>query len=485
MKRIWYVLAVLVIIFLVSGCDTLRFRPVYPATFTPLPASPTSPLTTIAATLTPSPRPTQATSTPAPNGLNTAWFVNAVDRTLLNIDPASKTILHTVPIEGIPIGVAVGENSVWAIERISQESSNILKIDPFSRLVVTRIPIRVGEALSIYVGNGSVWLSVAGEFRINESPDGGVEFSRSGSVLRIDPITNQIAETIDMGAVAADIFMEDETLWVLSKKKSYSFVNKIDLTSRMIYTIPESIISADYIHRFDRFIKQGIWMWMTPQDINAQYLFRVSSLDGIVDSSVQLGSRSEDSPVQLIENGGKIWAALRSGDIAIVDPVLRKVEEKIETGASDLIGIKQMVGYIWAVSSGDAEVFQISPETREIITSYSIGSAPPPTPTPTTTSTPNPNLIWALCEEAFPTRLQVGMNAVVNDDPPLPNRVRVEPNTESLILGYVQPGERVEILSGPVCQDGWVWWNVISLETGLNGWTSEGDGTDYWLVPLD
>jgi len=63
--------------------------------------------------------------------------------------------------------------------------------------------------------------------------------------------------------------------------------------------------------------------------------------------------------------------------------------------------------------------------------------------------------------------------------------VRRNPNTSAQVLGKIEPGEEVEILNGPSCSNGWVWWKVSSLEKNLIGWTSEGDGTDYWLIKIE
>lgn len=67
--------------------------------------------------------------------------------------------------------------------------------------------------------------------------------------------------------------------------------------------------------------------------------------------------------------------------------------------------------------------------------------------------------------------------------PPQPNIVREAPGRNSTKIGLIQPGEEVEILDGPACADGWVWWQVRSLGTGLTGWTAEGDENNRWLVP--
>ena len=87
------------------------------------------------------------------------------------------------------------------------------------------------------------------------------------------------------------------------------------------------------------------------------------------------------------------------------------------------------------------------------------------------------------CLGAPPTRLRVDLFAYVNPDPPLPNNLRRDAGKDSPLLGEIQPGEAMQILEGPQCVDGWVWWKVHILDTELEGWTAEGDGQNYWLIP--
>lgn len=108
----------------------------------------------------------------------------------------------------------------------------------------------------------------------------------------------------------------------------------------------------------------------------------------------------------------------------------------------------------------------------------------PYSPTPTLTQTLNPAATWQPCPGTYASRLHTGMRAYVSYNPPLPNRVRSEPNSSSVVLGFLQVGERMDILEGPTCSDQWIWWRVRSLDTGLTGWTAEGDATNYWLVPM-
>jgi hypothetical protein len=88
------------------------------------------------------------------------------------------------------------------------------------------------------------------------------------------------------------------------------------------------------------------------------------------------------------------------------------------------------------------------------------------------------------CEGDYQTHLKLFGKAYVNPVPPVPNRLRSEPNQISEILGEIKPGQGVSLIEGPVCTQGWVWWKVQADDNvNLNGWTSEGDGTNYWLLP--
>lgn len=87
------------------------------------------------------------------------------------------------------------------------------------------------------------------------------------------------------------------------------------------------------------------------------------------------------------------------------------------------------------------------------------------------------------CPGAPDTRLNKNGYAYASTQSTTANRVRSAPGTSANIVGLLQPGKAVQITGGPSCVEGYIWWQVKALEGTLAGWTAEGQGKDYWLVP--
>ena len=83
---------------------------------------------------------------------------------------------------------------------------------------------------------------------------------------------------------------------------------------------------------------------------------------------------------------------------------------------------------------------------------------------------------------ALPSRLAVNTTASVVPDLGA-NNVRDYPSSEAELLGSIPPQGTFEIIGGPACIDGLVWWFVDYQ--GLIGWTAEGADSIYWLAPTD
>jgi len=107
----------------------------------------------------------------------------------------------------------------------------------------------------------------------------------------------------------------------------------------------------------------------------------------------------------------------------------------------------------------------------------------PNTAVPIPTRTP-PAGAYSACPNAYPSVLHAGDVAMVSLNPPVENNLRDKPGLDSAITGALEPGEEVNIVSGPQCMGVYVWWSVVSRSSGRAGWTAEGDWNNYWLVKV-
>jgi hypothetical protein len=84
------------------------------------------------------------------------------------------------------------------------------------------------------------------------------------------------------------------------------------------------------------------------------------------------------------------------------------------------------------------------------------------------------------CVGLLPPRLQAGQQGRVTAGG-VPNNVRETPAIGSRRVGQIAPSGTFDVLEGPVCAEGYVWYRV---RTGtLEGWTAEGGNNEYWIEP--
>lgn len=73
--------------------------------------------------------------------------------------------------------------------------------------------------------------------------------------------------------------------------------------------------------------------------------------------------------------------------------------------------------------------------------------------------------------------VEIGDRASVT--PGLSNRIRNEPSLDGEQIGLARPGVIFRVLDGPVCADGYWWWQI--RYRGIVGWTVEGEENEPWI----
>lgn len=79
-----------------------------------------------------------------------------------------------------------------------------------------------------------------------------------------------------------------------------------------------------------------------------------------------------------------------------------------------------------------------------------------------------------------PTRLEVGGQGQVA--PGASNRIRSEASTAGQQVGQIPGGGIFDVIEGPECAGGFLWWRVNYQ--GTTGWTVEGNAEDYFVEPV-
>ena len=88
------------------------------------------------------------------------------------------------------------------------------------------------------------------------------------------------------------------------------------------------------------------------------------------------------------------------------------------------------------------------------------------------------------CVGAPSPRLAVGATAQVSFDDPTPTRVRTAPSLQGSIVTEYLPGVSFEIRGGPICADGYLWWQIYNPLDNTEGWMAEGTSGSYFLEPI-
>ncbi len=128
-------------------------------------------------------------------------------------------------------------------------------------------------------------------------------------------------------------------------------------------------------------------------------------------------------------------------------------------------------------------ITEIIPPTPIPVTPTMTKTFTPEPPTPTATWNPLNAPIYYPLKDCVASRLYIGDLAMVSLQGGA-NGIRYGRDLYyDTIIGYAQPGAVLEILNGPWCSHGWIVW-LVRMKDGTTGYTPEGDGDSYWLLPM-
>jgi ABC-type transport system substrate-binding protein len=199
-------------------------------------------------------------------GADSVWVANGGDSTVSRISPArNNEVVDTIPMPGAPAAIAVNDQGVWVADSFGDA---ITQIDPETDEPQASVPVGdqpvdlVNDGEELWVANaasGSVSQVVGGEevqsVDVGEGPQAvamgadGILVANflDGTVSRIDPETNS-TDAIPVGKGPTDLAFGGGFVWV--SLGSAGSVKRIDPGSGSVTTIPlgsyaDSVAVAD------------------------------------------------------------------------------------------------------------------------------------------------------------------------------------------------------------------------------------------------
>ncbi len=204
------------------------------------------------------------------------WAADALDQTVILIDPASGNVNRTIPMPSAAI--AFGAGATWLVDDITD---SIHRLDPQSGDPVATIPLDAGAYPdAIAVGTDAIWVANEG----------------TNTVSRIDPSTNKVVATIPLRFAPDSISAGDRIVWIGSRASDS--VARLDPASD---TVAATVPACDQPRAV---VADGTTVWVAC--VGAGEVWHLDR-DGKQLSTTPVNGE----PTDLIVNGGRLYATVR------------------------------------------------------------------------------------------------------------------------------------------------------------------------------
>lgn len=462
---------ILLLIFSLSGCTfQARLNPASPAAIAPMPETAvfTSTAPPLSSTNTPTAVPQKNDQPPHP--AFPIYLANEADGTIYVIDSQSSSTAVIIPTNLHPSQIAVGEGAIWALDK---PNNSVLRINPDTYALDAVISVSQGNVNSLAVGAGGVWVGVS------EAPTLLVlrpyeEYDPKGGIVRIDPAQNKTGAYLPGGPVLHTA-VGGGSVWALSKSTVDTPLERVDPGSLQAKLL-NLAGTPDWLLE-DALAASADSLWLYSASFGKLYR---TSLDGRIFAEYRIAPGKPQGNADILITEKAVWLATPWGRLIRIDPHSGQQTADLDLGAP----ISQLAGddnALWAASPLTASAIRVDPLTNQVAARIPLGTKINPTPYVTPTA-----ILRASrpCENGPYSRLSLGGQVFTPAEPPLPTRLHKEAGKDSPRIGWIQPGETATILEGPTCKDNQVWWKVQTQTGGYTGWAAEGEGEDYWLIPV-
>lgn len=225
--------------------------------------------------------------------------------------------------------------------------------------VVTELESRPPPALP---GSAMRRIVVGGDANFVSALDGSVAVVGTfGSLQLIDPATNRVSATGDVGTAANRVLRTPTSVWVTNYQDG--LVVQVDPgtnTVARLIAIPGP----------DGIAKDGDTLVVASFDEG--FVARVDPTSGEVVEWVDVGGR----PTAVHRGDHGLWVAVfDTGELVRIDPDSFDIVERVVVGAGP-VGISADATHLWVTNNDEGTVAKVDPETAEVVFTVAVGEGP-------------------------------------------------------------------------------------------------------------
>jgi YVTN family beta-propeller protein len=257
------------------------------------------------------------------------------------VDSSNGGIVGEAGLPGSPSDVARGVGAIW-LSRSGDHS--VLRLEPQSGRVEQTIP--VGRAPSaLVIGRGDLW----------------VANSLDGTVSRIDPGLNRVVDTIPVGDGPSSLAFGRGSLWVANTRGD-ELVQVDGLSGQVLdrTALPAGPTGVTYA--------AGA-AWVSSEAVGRVFRIAADSSD-IAEIHVGTG------PTGIAASEGAVWVAnTLDGTISRIDQRTRAVTTTLPVGDGP-VDVSLGSGSVWVANEFDGTLSRIDPAEGEVVQSIEVGDRP-------------------------------------------------------------------------------------------------------------
>jgi hypothetical protein len=236
-------------------------------------------------------------------GAESLWVGGAVDRpdepglpksdaAVTRIDPETNSVIAVMELGGdFAADLGVDATGVW-VSLFGDDGMEVVRLDPEAGTVTARIPMESSYARDLFVVDGTIWLR---ERKTHDSVVGGTVLTQ------IDPATNSIARSVDLGGRVGSMTVFDGAIWA----QRYGYEEGDSLLQIDPHTGTQVGEPVHYDGELNYIAggEGGIW-GVTALDPPAS-LVRIEVSSGTADAEVELDR--EEEPIDVVVGPASVW----------------------------------------------------------------------------------------------------------------------------------------------------------------------------------